>query len=159
VQNALDKRDDTGWAIGNEFGKPHRASFEFRDTQTGTTELLLVLEMKHPQIANHTIGRFRIYTTASLAPVKLTGPPEKIASILRLPPEKRSEDQKKELLNYYRGLDEELQRLNRELAEIGTRAACVSSVLRISPGPSSTATNSCSTTDGPAAIFPAEARG
>jgi hypothetical protein len=120
VQNALDKRDDTGWAIGNEFGKPHRASFEFRDTQTGTTELLLVLEMKHPQIANHTIGRFRIYTTASLAPVKLTGPPEKIASILRLPPEKRSEDQKKELLNYYRGLDEELQRLNRELAEIGT---------------------------------------
>jgi hypothetical protein len=75
--------------------------------------------MKHPQIANHTIGRFRTYTTASLAPVKLTGPPEKIASILRLPPEKRSEDQKKELLNYYRGLDEELQRLNRELAEIG----------------------------------------
>nr|BAL55976.1 vegetatible incompatibility protein [uncultured Planctomycetota bacterium] len=120
VQNTLDNRDDTGWAIGNEFGRPHRASFELRDTLTGTAELLVVLEMKHPQLADHTIGRFRIWITPSPAPVKLNGPPEKIASILRLPPEKRSQQQKDELLRYYRGLDEELQRLNRELAEVGT---------------------------------------
>jgi hypothetical protein len=120
VQNALDNRDDTGWAVGNEFGKPHRASFELKDTLTGTTELLIVLEMKHPQIAEHTIGRFRVWVTPSPAPVKLNGPPEKIAQILRLAPDKRTPQQKDELLRYYRGLDEELQRLQRELAEVGT---------------------------------------
>lgn len=120
VQNALDNRDDTGWAVGNEFGKPHRASFELKETLTGVSELTVVLEMKHPQILEHTIGRFRFWITPSPAPVKLTGPPEKIVDILRIAPDKRTQQQKDELLRYYRSLDEELQRLSRELAEIGT---------------------------------------
>ncbi|MCS7160820.1 MAG: DUF1549 domain-containing protein [Gemmatales bacterium] len=120
VQNALDHRDDTGWAIGDQFSRAHQASFELKDTLTGTGELVVVLEMKHPQIPEHTIGRFRIWVTPSLAPVKLAGPPEKIADILRVPLEKRTQQQKDEILRYYRGLDEELQRLHRELAEIGS---------------------------------------
>ncbi|MCS7167703.1 MAG: DUF1553 domain-containing protein [Gemmatales bacterium] len=119
VQNALDNRDDTGWAIADQLGRAHQASFELRDTLTDVGELILVLEMKHPQIAEHTIGHFRIWVTPSLAPVKLSGPPERIANILRVPLEKRTQQQKDELLRYYRGLDEELQRLHRELAEIG----------------------------------------
>jgi hypothetical protein len=55
--------------------------------------------------------------TNAKPPLTPGGPPEKVAPILAVEPEKRTDAQKTELLTYYRSLDVEWLWLNGELAQ------------------------------------------
>jgi len=81
----------------------------------GGTVLVLTLDQEYG--GRHTIGRFRISVTTTPRPVTLDGLPKNIADILAVAADKRNDQQKAELLKYYRGLDAELKKLQQDLAE------------------------------------------
>src|SRR5262249_35444226 len=65
----------------------------------------------------HNIGKFRLSVTASKPPLGFDGPPEPIARILALEPDKRTPEQKAQLTQYFRSLDTELPRLQQAVAD------------------------------------------
>lgn len=118
IANAIDNNPGTGWAIANQFGKDHVAVFEFKDKVAfpdGAT-LTFTFQQQFPT-KEHNIGRLRLSVTTMDPPVLLQAVPENIAQVLRIPIEKRNQDQKNVLIGYYQSLDPVLARLRRELAE------------------------------------------
>jgi hypothetical protein len=99
--NAVDGRNDTGWAIASEFGKPHVALFEPRMpiTPSGETAVRVRLEFQTIHIA-HVLGRFRLSLTnspiASLRPM-----PAAVREALNIAPDKRNDTQKKAVTEFY----------------------------------------------------------
>src|SRR5262249_31328937 len=109
---------ETGWAISPQFGKAHTAIFEVKDFAAISEDALLTFTMdQHWPGKEHSLGKFRLSVTTAKGPFKFDGPPEAIAKILSGPSDKRTNEQKAELTNYYRSLDPELARLVKELAE------------------------------------------
>jgi hypothetical protein len=116
VMRAIFGSDDSGWAVHPEIGKPHVAVFEFKEPVTfakGTT--LTVSLLQHYYAKDLTLGKFRLSVAAANPPVPPEGLPEAVAKILALAAEKRTPEQKTELVNYYRTRDAELIRLQQEL--------------------------------------------
>ena len=68
--------------------------------------------------AQHTIGKFRLYVTTSKPPLTLTPLPETWPGRWPSSPQ-RTPQQKAELMQYFRGQDQELARLQRAVAEYG----------------------------------------
>jgi hypothetical protein len=66
---------------------------------------------------DHNIGKFRLSVTTSKGPLSLESAPEAIAHILAVDANQRTPQQKDELMRFYRAQDQELARLQRELAE------------------------------------------
>jgi hypothetical protein len=118
IANAIDGKKDTGWAIVPETGKPHVAVFELKEPLTivNGTALTFTLE-QHFAGKDHNLGKFRLAVTTSKGPLSLEGPPEAIAKILAVQPEQRTPQQQDELMRFYRGQDQELARLQRDVAE------------------------------------------
>lgn len=118
VKNAIDGNAATGWAIHPELGKPHTAVFECKEPITidGPVTLTFTLDQQYVD-KQHSIGKFRLSVTTAKPPVTLKGPPEAIAKVLGIEPDKRTDADKAELARYFRSLDSELARLQRELAE------------------------------------------
>ncbi|MBS0263732.1 MAG: PSD1 domain-containing protein [Planctomycetes bacterium] len=104
LTQAVDGKNDTGWAILPEFGKPHTGIFEIQDLPTsGTAERTLTIRLEFQSIhVSHVIGKFRLSTTS--APVTVLRPiSEAIRQALAVEPEKRNDAQKKLLSEYYLG--------------------------------------------------------
>ena len=80
------------------------------------TALTFTLE-QHFAGKEHNVGKFRLSVTTSKGPLSLDGPPEAIAKILAVEPDKRTPQQEEELLRAYRAQDAELQRLQAAAAE------------------------------------------
>jgi hypothetical protein len=100
-----------GWAGAGKLGENRTAVFETQQNigdQPGRVTFDLVQEFQDGQ---HSIGRFRLSVTSDPRPVLLEGLPAAIAAILETAPDQRADQQRAELLNYYRGVDPELQRL------------------------------------------------
>ena len=100
--NAVDGRDDTGWAVANEFGKPHVALFEPRTPLAipdGETTVRIRLEFQTVHVA-HVLGRFRLSLTnspvASLRPM-----PAMVREALNIAADKRNDTQKKAVAEYF----------------------------------------------------------
>ncbi len=100
--NAVDGRSDSGWAIANEFGKPHVAIFEPRTPLTATdgeTTIRVRLEFQTIHVA-HVLGRFRLSLTnspvASLRPM-----PAAVREALAIAADKRNDAQKKALTEHF----------------------------------------------------------
>jgi hypothetical protein len=117
VGNAIDGKKDTGWAVAPQLGRGHVAVFETKEPLTidNGTALTFTLE-QHFAGKEHNVGKFRLSVTTSKAPLSLEGPPEPIAKILSVEPEKRTPQQKDEMLRFYRAQDAELLRLQAEAA-------------------------------------------
>jgi hypothetical protein len=117
VANAIDNNPGTGWAIAPQFGRPHTAVFETKTpvgTVSGTT---LTFTLDHTFAGKlHNIGRFRLSVTTAKPPVRLNSLPDAINQIVAVAPEKRTEQQKAALANYYRSTDKELVRLQQAVA-------------------------------------------
>ena len=100
--NAIDGRNDTGWAIANEFGKPHVAVFEPRTpiaTLDGETTVRVRLEFQTIHVA-HVLGRFRMSLTNS--PVASVRPmPAAVREALNIAAEKRNDAQKKAVTEHF----------------------------------------------------------
>ncbi|MFL5241996.1 MAG: DUF1549 domain-containing protein [Gemmataceae bacterium] len=118
VAGAIDGKPETGWAVMPQFGKKHTAIFEVKEPSAFAEEMLLTftLDQQFPG-KEHNIGKFRLAVTTAKGPFKFDGPPEAIAKALATPAEQRTTDQKAEITNYFRSLDPELARLNKELAD------------------------------------------
>ncbi len=100
--NAVDGRNDTGWAIASEFGKPHVALFEPRTPIAAINDETTVrvrLEFQSIHVA-HVLGRFRLSLTnspvASLRPM-----PAAVREALNLSADKRNDAQKKTIAEFY----------------------------------------------------------
>jgi hypothetical protein len=108
-----------GWAVMEQVGKPHAAVFEtaadltLEEGATFQVELLQNLDNPH-----HTIGRFRLSVATAARPIKANDLPPAIAAILALPADQRTEAQKTELANHYRGLAPLLEPKRKELADL-----------------------------------------
>jgi hypothetical protein len=99
--NAVDGRNDTGWAVANEFGKPHVAQFEPRTPIAADGEFTVRLRLEFQTIhVAHVLGRFRVSRTnapiASLRPV-----PKEVREALNIAADKRNDAQKKAIAEFY----------------------------------------------------------
>ena len=110
----------SGWAIAPRFGMPHTILFETAENvgAEGSTLLTFTLEQNFGQ--SHTIGRLRISVTTSPRPLRLEGPPAEIATLLAVPADARTAEQKDRLAEYFRANDEEYQRMRASVVSQGT---------------------------------------
>jgi hypothetical protein len=118
IVNAIDTNPGSGWAVAPQFGKNHVAVFEVRD-KFGFAEgtlLTFTLNQQFPG-KDHNIGRLRLSVTTTTGPINLQNQPEQIAKILNTPRDKRAPAEQQAIANYYRSLDQELARLQRNLNE------------------------------------------
>ncbi|HUR46563.1 MAG TPA: DUF1549 domain-containing protein [Candidatus Saccharimonadales bacterium] len=119
VSNAIDGKDEVGgkgWALaGTPAGEPHMALFKFEKPVGDGKAMTLRFTLGQKYSQAHSIGRFRIWATTSKNPLEF-GLPQTVAQVLKTKPEARTEAQKAELQEYYRGQDTELRKRQRELA-------------------------------------------
>ena len=122
VATAIDgQKADTnnGWATAPKTGENRTAVFETRDNVGGSPGVLTCFLDQEFADGMHTIGRFRISITTAERPVRLDGLPKNITDILAVKVDQRNDQQKAELLAYYRGTDGELKK--REQAAVEAR--------------------------------------
>lgn len=121
---ALDDRNDTGWAIAPNAGRPAAATFALKNPVTandGAATLTLALEQQSPK-PQHTLGRFRVWVTGAARPDDASRLPPSVAAVLRLPADKRSPQQKEELANHYRTIAPTLDSVRDRLEELKSQA-------------------------------------
>jgi hypothetical protein len=122
VANAIDGNPGTGWAVmpygGATVGKSHVAAFELKSPIKfdGGARLFFKLDQQYPD-GKHLLGKFRVSVTNVRPPLMLNGPPQNIAAIVSIAPDKRTAEQITELAKYYRSMDGELARLEAAVAE------------------------------------------
>ena len=116
VAGAIDGNPQTHWAIAPQMGKDHAAVFEIKEDLNFAGGTLLTLTLDQQYDDQHTIGKFRVSVTTAKRPLTPSTLPEKIAPILAIAPEARSDAQKAELAAYYRSLDLEWNRLTKAVA-------------------------------------------
>jgi hypothetical protein len=119
ISNVVDNNPATGWAIAPQMGKNQVAVFEagaafgFKEGTTLTFTLSQQFAGK-----DHNLGKFRLSVTNARPPVLLQGAtPEAITKLLDVPAAERSGEQKAALANYYRGIDQDLQKRQRSYDE------------------------------------------
>ena len=122
VFGAIDEDLHSGWAIRPEFNQPHEARFEMKTDIGFETGTLLTFEIDQQHYDGlHSVGRFRISVTTDTRPVGFSSLPFAIVRILKTPEQQRSNRQLKELVNYYRSIDSEVQRIETELKQVVKR--------------------------------------
>jgi len=97
IAGAIDGNPRTAWGIHPEVGKPHEGVFEFAEDvgPEGGTTFRFVLKQTFP--AGHPIGRFRLSVTSSPRPVRVGAIPAALASLLDVPPDRRTDHERREL--------------------------------------------------------------
>src|SRR5262249_36306092 len=118
IRTAMDNNPDSGWAIAPQMGRDQSALFEIKGKtgfEGGTTLTFTLLQRFNSK--QHNIGRFRLSVTTQKGPLSLQAPPPQIAKILFIPGETRTDQEKKAVADFYRGIDQELARLQRAVAE------------------------------------------
>jgi hypothetical protein len=117
VAAAIDGNGGTGWAVAPSFGQDHVAVFETAQdiAHPGGTRLVVTLDQQFG--GKHTIGRFRLALTRSPRPLRLKEElPRPIAEIVHTPADKRTDAQRKALLEHFRAQDTDYLRLRQGLA-------------------------------------------
>jgi hypothetical protein len=108
VENAIDGNPDTGWAIGDQFGRDHVATFQFAKTLSheGGTRLVIVIDQQFAD-EKHSLGRFRVSITGSDAPIGIDRQPAEILAILRKSSDTWTAEEKQKLVEHHRMQDSE----------------------------------------------------
>jgi hypothetical protein len=116
---ALNDKPGEFWAISPQFGQRHVAVFEAEEPfgQAGGTKLTITLDQAYNKQQPHNLGRFRLSASTAAKPVPFEGIPAAIAAAAHTPAESRAPAQAKELADFYRGIDTELARLSKTIAE------------------------------------------
>ncbi len=98
----LDGKNDTGWAVAADFGRPHTGLYEVRSPAAPANGEGLVtcrLEFLSSHVS-HVLGRFRLSVTNSPA-ATFRSIPDKVREALAIAADKRDEAQRKEVVDYY----------------------------------------------------------
>lgn len=115
---AIDGVPDTGWTVKGGVGKPHAAVFEVKEDLNPGPGAKLRLTLTQFGIHQMTIGRFRISATTDPRPVRASGVPDEIESILLVPGAARTEAQAKQLKRYYLSVATELNAEHKKIAAL-----------------------------------------
>ncbi len=100
VAGAIDGDAKTGWAVGDQYGQDHWAQFAFGEPlklEADTVWIKLQLDQKYG--SQHTIGRLRVLAGTGDDPN--AGMPEHVVATLRTSSDERTDDGRKQLLDYY----------------------------------------------------------
>lgn len=102
INNAIDGKPQTGWAIqGHAKKEPRTALFQFETPITSEAEHWVKVVLKHESIyAQHQFGRIRLALTQQ-TPIR-TDVPAEILAIINIEPEQRDQKQVNQLQKHYR---------------------------------------------------------
>lgn len=114
--NVIDGKDDTGWAIAPQFGKPHWAVFGFKEPLKATTPVHVRVRLSQQYGVQHTIGRFKVSLQSGIEPG--TSLPEPIAKIFAVAADQRNDAQRQQLVDYYSSLESPTKELLTKLEEL-----------------------------------------
>jgi hypothetical protein len=128
IAGALEGKDDAGWGIAPDTGRPAVATFYPKDPIHGG-QLTIELE-QHSKLPQMTLGRFRLWVTANKEPDAAMTLPEDIAAMVRT--KSRSPEQQRELAAYFRSIAPSLDPVRRRLADLRTRVPSIP--IRIAKG-------------------------
>jgi hypothetical protein len=123
IAAAIDARAMSGWAVSPNVARPLGAVFVPRtpiECDAGS-KLIFALEYSSKQFPHYTLGRFRLWLTDSPTPAASMSLPPEIASILKVPQERRNDDQKAAMTAYYQAIAPSLEGARRRLAELKAR--------------------------------------
>ncbi|MFN9713416.1 MAG: PSD1 and planctomycete cytochrome C domain-containing protein, partial [Planctomycetota bacterium] len=128
IAAALDadaKGRNWGWAIMEKVGEAHAAIFETAsDLTLNEGESIAIGLWQNLDNPQHTIGRFRIAASTSPRPVQVANSlPAAIEQIVQTPKEQRSDEQRTELMKYFRGITPLLEPQRQQLAQIDKNLA------------------------------------
>lgn len=121
ITAVLDDDRTSGWAIDPQFGKDHAAVFEFDPpidvNRAGGVRLRITMTFSGN--IHHAFGRFRLAVTDQPSPVELLGQSisQQVREFLTLPASKRSAEQTRVLLDWYKLRDPGWKALNQTVTE------------------------------------------
>jgi hypothetical protein len=112
VKAAIDNDPKSAWAIDPQFGKDHAAVFELAEAVGYTPGTWLTFTLKFENNDGHNLGRFRLAVSSEKgAEATAPGIPERVRELLALK-DKRSAEQTKAALSWYRTIDPAWRALN-----------------------------------------------
>lgn len=119
AEHAIDKPrgpKPTGWAIANQFGKPHQLTITLAEPFKAESDIYLHVVLDQKYGSQHTIGHLRLDArTGQQADEHL---PATITNLLAKPTGQRSVKDQQTLLKFARELDPEAKRLQFELKKL-----------------------------------------
>ncbi|MBU6239673.1 MAG: DUF1549 domain-containing protein, partial [Planctomycetes bacterium] len=123
IAGAIDgdtKGRNWGWAVMEKVGASHAAVFETASdlslNEGDSIAIGLWQNLDNPQ---HTIGRFRLSATTAPRPIQVTNLlPAPIEQIVQIPKEQRSDEQRANLMKYFREIAPQLEPQRQQLAQI-----------------------------------------
>jgi hypothetical protein len=123
IAGAIDgdtKGRNWGWAVMEKVGAPHAAVFETAgDLSLKDGDSIAIGLWQNLDNPQHTIGRFRLSATTAPRPVQVTNLlPAPIEQIVRTPKDQRSDAQRTDLMNYFRGVAPQLEPQRQQLTQI-----------------------------------------
>jgi hypothetical protein len=101
-EGALGKKGSQGWAVGGQTGKPHSLTVITAapiEAPAGSRLGLTIEQLSKNE--NHTLGRLRVSSSADPRAAELARVPERILSLARTAPDKRSEAERGEVTRFY----------------------------------------------------------
>ena len=101
--------DKKGWAISPQVGRTQTAIYETKADLGMAGGTLLKVTLYQNFGGMHTIGNIRLAATNSPRPVKLPSLSDELVNILKVPPEKRTLDQRHRLMTEYLKGDKDFQ--------------------------------------------------
>jgi hypothetical protein len=101
-----DGKLNTGWAIMPAFGEKHTLLLTLNEPLDTTNETTLTIKLTCKFGREHNLGCFRLLAT-TLAKPQIESAPEAIRNIIKVDSKIRNAEQKKQLYEYYRGLQPE----------------------------------------------------
>ncbi len=115
---AIDGVYDTGWNVKGAIGQPHAAVFAFAEPIGEGNPTRLVLTLRQEYIHQMTIGRFRLSVTTDARPVRASGLPAEIETIVQIPRDERTAEQLDRLTAYYLMVAPELSEQHQRIASL-----------------------------------------
>ncbi|MCA9174631.1 MAG: PSD1 domain-containing protein [Planctomycetales bacterium] len=115
VAKAINDNRDDGWAVSPEIGKRHVAAFQLAEPVPAGATLTVVMDQNYKG-QTHNLGRFRL-SVSPAATTALDGLPSKVAAALQIDTAKRNEAEAKAVADYYRTIDPQLLKLEKQLAD------------------------------------------
>jgi len=114
VAAVIDADPKSAWAVDGQIGKDHAAVFDLESPIEMDQGILFVVTMSFENKEGHQIGRPRISIASGPIPEDLRAPGVlgKIRTILAAPEDKRTPEQKTELLDWYKPRDAGWSKLN-----------------------------------------------
>ena len=120
VQAAIDRKDETGWAISPQMGRNHQATFRLAQPLPAKKAGSLRIEMAQLYGSRHVIGRFRIMAITGEHSADVA--PENVRKALLVEAPKRKDDQRKLLAEHFAKTDPVAAKIRKQLDDLRKKA-------------------------------------